>query len=901
MNPATVLADNEVGLSAAEAALRLRRDGPNTLPVPPRPRPILLMAGQLTHFFALMLWAAAGLALIAGMPALAVAIAVVVVLNGAFAFAQEYRADRAAERLRDLLPLRARARRDGRVTSVDAAELVSGDLITLEAGDRVCADAEVTAAGRLQIDESMLTGESRPIDIAAGSVIHAGTYVVAGQCEAVVTATGRGTRLAGLAAITQRASRPRSPLTKQLHRVVRVVAVLALLVGVLSFAAFAALGRDTTESLLFAIGVTVALVPEGLLPTVTLSLARAAQRMAKANALVRRLEAVETLGATTFICTDKTGTLTRNEMQVVRVWTPLGEVTVHGAGYDPDGGLEGPPAAVNAAAALADSAARCSPDAHVMQRAGRWTPVGDPMEVALHVLAARAGCPPAPPIRARDPFDPHLRRAQVTDADGIHITGAPEAVLPLCDSERDTGCSAGSDTGRETGPGTDRAPNPTTGCASAPDTGDARATAEARVAELSARGLRVIAVARRTDQGGTRLLGLVGLEDPPRPDVAEAIAACRRAGVRVAMVTGDHPGTAAAVAAEVGLFGDRRIVVEGKDLPGDDHELGALLNSDGVVVARVAPEEKLRIARVLQQCGHIVAMTGDGVNDGPALRTADIGIAMGASGTDVAREAADLVLLDDHFGTIVSAIRLGRATFANIRRFLTYHLTDNVAELTPFAVWAASGGAVPLGFTVLQVLALDIGTDMLPALALGAEPPSPRTMDGPARVRSLVDGRLLRRVFLTLGPAEAGAGMLAFLAVLYAGGWRWGAPADPALVALASGSLFTAVVFGQLTNAFACRSESRPARFGGWRDNPLLPAAIAVELVLLGVFLWLPPLPELLGGSVPNALGWLTAALAVPAVLVLDLIYKGINARFGAGSSAADRYASPRRLRRPRA
>ncbi|MBF6182272.1 HAD-IC family P-type ATPase [Nocardia otitidiscaviarum] len=830
------------GLDPTEAAVRLRRVGPNILPTARRVHPIREFCAQLTHFFALMLWVAALFALVAGMPALAVAIAVVVLLNGGFAFAQEYRADRATERLRDLLPLRARVRRAGRVTPVAATELVPGDLIVLEAGDRVCADAVARVATGLRLDESMLTGESRPITIESGAELRAGTYVVAGQGEAEVTATGSRTRLAALAAVTARATRPRSPLTKQLHRVVRVVAIIAVSIGALSFATFTLLGRDPTASLLFAIGVTVALVPEGLLPTVTLSLARAAQRMAGSNALVRRLESVETLGATTFICTDKTGTLTRNEMQVVRLWTAHGTVVVSGAGYAPDGSLDGSPAAIDAVAALADSAARCSPDAHVVQQDGHWLPVGDPMEVALHVLASRTGRTTPPPVWQREPFDPHLRRAQVTDADGIHLTGAPEVVFARCV--------------------------------------EVDAAARAQVTAMTERGLRVVAVARATAaDSAPRLLGVVGLEDPPRPDVAATIAECRRMDIRLAMVTGDHPGTAAAVAAEVGLLGPQRIVLEGKDLPEDDDALGALLDTDGVVVARVSPEDKLRIARVLQRRGHVVAMTGDGVNDGPALHTADIGVAMGASGTDVAREAADLVLLDDHFATIVAAVRLGRATFANIRRFLTYHLTDNVAELAPFAFWAASGGSIPLGFTVLQVLALDIGTDMLPALALGAEPPNSRTGTGGRRTESLVDGPLLRRVFLALGPAEAGMGMAAFLTVLAMGGWRPGAPIDTALVATASGTLFAAVVLGQLTNAFACRSETRWVGVTGWRGNPLLLFAVAVELVLLIAFLYLPPLPGLLGGSNPGLTGWALALTAIPTLLLADTLHKLVTSR----------------------
>ncbi|WP_216207294.1 cation-translocating P-type ATPase [Amycolatopsis aidingensis] len=841
------------GLSTAEAKALLARLGRNELPPPPRPHPARLLAAQLVHFFAVMLWVAAVLALLAGMPALAGAIVVVVVLNGGFAFAQEYRADRAAERLRDLLPVRTIVRRDGAATPIDAAELVPGDVLVLEAGDRVCADARVLG-GELAVDESLLTGESLPARRASGSIVHAGTYVVEGHGTALVTGTGTGTRLAGIAAVTERAGRPRSPLARQLHRVVTVIAAIAVAVGVGFFAVSLLLGQPATASLLFAIGVTVALVPEGLLPTVTLALARAAQLMARRNALVRKLDAVETLGATTFICTDKTGTLTCNEMTVRTVWTVAGAVGVGGSGYSPSGALTGPAAALRVAAAVADSAARCSPDAHARESASGWVAVGDPMEVALHVLAARAGVVAPPPPRARHAFDPLRRRASVVDEDGVHVCGAPDAVLPLCRDVPD-GIPAELDT-------------------------------------MTGRGLRVLAVATRpgsADEAGAagaaeaerdlELLGLIGLQDPPRTDVASSIAACRRAGIKLAMVTGDHPGTAAAVAREVGLAGPEGPVLTGAMLPPGDDELGALLDRDGLVVARVTPEDKLRVARALQQRGHVVAMTGDGVNDGPALRTADIGVAMGASGTDVAREAADLVLLEDHFGTIVAAVELGRATFANIRRFLTYHLTDNVAELTPFVLWALSGGTIPPALTVLQVLALDIGTDLLPALALGAEPANPRTMRGRLRQRALIDRGVALRAFAVLGPAEAITAMVAFLVTLLVGGWRLGNAPDPGLLAVASGTAFTAIVLGQLGNAFACRSESRWAGGIPLRTNPLLLAAVAFELAMLAVFLLLPPLPRLLGGTPPSPLGWALAGLTVPAVLAADTAYKALRAR----------------------
>ncbi|WP_439657866.1 cation-translocating P-type ATPase [Lentzea sp. HUAS TT2] len=846
------------GLSSAEAARRLHDDGPNVLPQTRRRHPLLLLVEQLVHFFALMLWVAAVLALVAGMPALAVAIVVVVVLNGVFAFAQEYRADRAAQRLRDLMPLRATVRRDGHLRQVDAADLVVGDELVLEAGARVCADGEVLTSAGLAVDESMLTGESVPVRPVAGQRVHAGTYVTEGESAVAVTATGAHTELAGIAALTQEAKPPRSPLAGQLHRVVVVVAVLAIAVGLTFFGVAVLLGLSLTEGFLFAVGVTVALVPEGLLPTVTLSLARAAQTMATRNALVRRLDAVETLGATTFICTDKTGTLTRNEMSVVHVWTPAGEVTVHGDGYEPTGTVNGSPEAVDQVRALASSAKRCSPTAHARQHENRWLPVGDPMEVALHVLAARVGVDGPSADAVRFPFDPRRRRSSVVDSDGVHVAGAPDSVLPQCRP--------------------------------APGAGDA-------IAALARRGLRVLAVARRPArpddetswehaERDLELLGLVGLQDPPRDDVADAITACRSAGIRIAMITGDHPATARAIAEQVGLLGPDRLVVEGAALPADPDELGALLDRDGVVVARVTPEDKLRIATALQRKGHVVAMTGDGVNDGPALRAADIGVAMGASGTDVAREAADLVLLDDHFSTIVAAVELGRATFANIRRFLTYHLTDNVAELTPFVVWALSGGSIPLAITVLQVLALDIGTDLMPALALGAEPPNSRTMRGRLRTGSLIDGSLLRRVFGVLGPAEALVSMAAFLVVLLAGGWRLGDTPDAALLATASGTAFTAIVLGQLANAYACRSASRPVTSKRLAGNRLLLWAVAFELAVLVVFLFVPPLPTLLGGQAPSALGWALAVATVPAVLLADAAAKALLARRHARTSS---------------
>jgi magnesium-transporting ATPase (P-type) len=464
--------------------------------------------------------------------------------------------------------------------------------------------------------------------------------------------------------------------------------------------------------------------------------------------------------------------------------------------------------------------------------------------VGIDVDADRATAPDA----RRFPFDARRRRMSIVAGGHVLVKGAPDAVLPRCVDQ---------------------------------------AGAADALHELAARGLRVLAVASRRVEPDTApgtadeaerdltLLGLLALEDPPRAGAASAIAACRRAGVSIAMITGDHPETARAIAREVGLLGADDLVVAGADLPDDDVVLGAILDRDGVVVARVSPEDKLRIAEVLQARGHVVAMTGDGVNDAPALREAAIGVAMGRSGTDVAREASDLVLLDDDFATIVAAVEQGRSTFANIRRFLTYHLTDNVAELAPFVVWALSGGRFPLAIGVLQILALDIGTDILPALALGAEPPAPHVLDQPPVRRHLIDRRLLQRAFGVLGPVEAVVELAAFLAVFLAAGWRPGESFPGGdLLLTASGAAFTAVVFGQVANAFACRSSVRPFWTVPLRTNRLLLGAVVAELAMLAGFLFIEPVADLLDQAPPSLAGLVVALLAVPTVLLADTVQK---------------------------
>ena len=840
------------GLSGEEVGRSRKIHGPNSLPPPPTIPHWQRLLSQFIHFFAIMLWVAGGLAILAGMPQLGLAVFIVIVLNGLFAFIQEYRADKAGEKLRDLLPRRATVIREGMRQDIDVIELVPGDIVVVNAGDRISADMRLLEVDGFLIDTSALSGESAPAGPQAGEIIFAGTYSVEGEAFGLVTATGGSTRLAQIQKLTTAGKRPPTPLARELDRVVRTIAAVSIAIGSAFLVIALLVGIRPSEGFLFALGVTVALVPEGLLPTVTLALAMGAQRMAARGALVRRLESVETLGSTTFICTDKTGTLTQNEMSAVEAWMPSGRATFQSAGYNPTSAVDANPALLPRLKELVLAAAIYANGKAVL-RDGHWRAQGNPLEVALDVLARRLGVDvqaeeAAWPIQRRFPFDPRRRRASLILQGRSIVRGAPEAILERCVDS-------------------DAAPQ--------------------AVSEMAARGLRVIAVAARDlkDPGVSAtpeavesdltLLGLIGIEDPPRAGVQNCIADCRRAGIRVAMVTGDHPETARAIARQVGLWTSDKLMVEGKDLPYDDELLGALVDRDGFVVSRVAPEDKLRIARALRKRGHVVAMTGDGVNDAPALHEANIGIAMGMSGTDVAREAADLVLLDDNFATIVAAVEQGRTTFTNARRFLTYHLTDNVAELTPFVIWALSGGRFPLAISVLQVLCLDIGTDVLPAVALGAEPSSPRALAQPPLGRHLVNLQLMLRAFGVLGLTESIAEMTAFLVTLYLCGWRPGLafPTGDAFAA-ASGAAFTAVVAGQMANAFACRSTRVWPGQLGWFSNRYLIVAVFCEAILLACFLYITPLARLLGHAPPSLAGYLTALLAIPAVLIADTLQK---------------------------
>ncbi len=877
------------GLSDDEAEVRRRRYGSNELPKPPGTKLLRALGAELVQFFALMLWVASGLAFAVGMPQLGVAIVLVVVINALFSFYQEYRADRATKALTLLLPQKAMVIRSGQRATIPVEKLVPGDVLLLREGNRISCDARVVSADGLHVDNSILNGESKPVArvpeapasderMSAPDVVFAGTFVTSGFGLAAVVATGQGTQLAAISRLTGAVVRRPTPLRIDLRRTVRVIAVCAVGMGLAFFGLSFFIGGSIKTGLLFAVGVIVALVPNGLLPTVTTSLAISAKRMARRRALVRHLESVETLGSTTVICSDKTGTMTANQMTVQAVVVSGKRFAVSGVGFSTRGALleEGRPLSQEELAPLGSllkTAALCG-NATVEQHEGRWRCLGDPIDGALLALATKGGCLLEAAERAEPrvhelAFDATRRRMSTVHriSSGhfeVLTKGSPESVLPLCIAVR---------AGVETVPFDELR----------------RAEMLAAVESLAHEGLRVLALAHRLSavplttvaaaETHLELLGLVGIADPVHPEVPGAVARCLSAGVRVLMLTGDHPATARIVADTVGLPPGDPVV--GADLPADDESLQALMSGPVAVLARITPEQKLRVARALQALGEVVAMTGDGVNDAPALRQADIGVAMGLGGTDVAREAADIVLLDDNFAHIVDAVEEGRAVFDNIRRFLTYDLTVNVAELAPFLVWGLSVGRVPLVLSVFELLALDLGVSLLPALSLGGEPPEAETMVRPPRARAdrSLDGRVLGRAFGFLGPLQAGLS-LAFLpvgaALFFA--WRPGSPlpAGAPVVSLISTLVFASIVLMQMVNAFECRSTPRSVFRLNFFANRLLPGSVAFALLLLMAFVYLPALRNLLGLTPLSAKQWLLVGVTPALFLGAEELRKAI-------------------------
>jgi sodium/potassium-transporting ATPase subunit alpha len=865
------------GLSSAEALRRMEEYGPNIVQEIRGQSLAVRFLKQFTHFFALILWVAAALAFVVGrnqpaggMATLGYAILGVIFVNGAFSFWQEYRAERAIAALRRLLPQHAKALRDGKLTDIPAIQLVPGDVLLLEEGDVVPADCRLLEGAGIQVNAAAITGESVPLSrtaapsedddvIRATNVLLAGTSLVRGQGRALAFATGMHTEFGKIAGLTQMVVEPPTPLQGEIARLSRLVAIISTSLGVVFFAIGQVLGLPFWGNLTFAIGIIVANVPEGLLPTVTLALAAGARRMARRNALVRHLPSVEALGAVTVICTDKTGTLTTNRMTVRRLY-------LSGRFLD-DGPQVARAVQTGSLERRLFEAARLCHDLKAVERDGRTQVLGDPMEAALVESAA----PVVPDLvdggRLDEiPFDGDRKRLAVLhrtpDGALLYVKGALETILPLC---RKVVHEAGT---RDL----------------TPEAGEHILAAQHALADA---GLRVLAFAYRLVaepyerdalESDLILSGLIGLEDPPRPEVPDAIRRCREAGIRVIMITGDHPSTAVAIGREIGLFtSPEPLVYRGEDLRRvSDTQLQLALDAPEIVFARVNPDQKMRIVSVLKRKGAIVAATGDGVNDAPALRQADVGIAMGLTGTEVAREAADIVLADDNFASIVNAVEEGRTVFANIRKFLTYILTSNVPELIPYLAFVLL--RIPLALTIVQILTVDLGTDLLPALALGAERPDPQVMRLPprARTRRLLDAGLLTRAYLFLGLLEAVAAMTTFFFVLTRGGWSYGqllAPDDP-LSLQATTATLSAIIVAQIANVFLCRSETRSAFRVGLLTNPLILGGILGEVLLILAIVYLPVGHRVFGTAPIPSAAWFVAAACAVAMFGLEELRK---------------------------
>ena len=849
------LRSSRTGLSTSEAQRRLLQYGPNELRRRGGVKWPGELARQLTHPLALLLWLAAALSFAVGSQTIAVAVLLVILLNALFAFIQEMQAERAVEALAQFLPQHVTVLRDGAPASILAADLVPGDIVLVEEGDRIAADMRLISGG-VEVDLSTLTGESAPVlrsaelidtgvpRIEARDLLFSGTSATGGEAQGLVFATGMHTELGRIAALSERVKEEPSPLERQVRKVAWLIAAIAIAMAVafVPVAIFGA-GLSFTNSVVFAVGLLAGNVPEGLLPVITLALAVAVRLLARRGALVKRLSAVETLGSTDVICTDKTGTLTQNQMRPVAVWTLTNEIPL-----DPK--TSDPPEHTSDAAltALAETAAACN-NAHVD---GDGNSSGDPTEIALLIAAQTLGAAVNAASREHTRthqynFDAQRKLMSTIDTgeghDWLHTKGAPEAVLPCCttvllaDGEH-------------------------------PMQPSERERVTSQVESFARQGLRVLALARKPlAHGGPSprredaerelcLLGLVTMRDPPRPEVAEAVDRCHRAGIRIVLITGDHPLTAAAIAGQVGIGGAEPLIVNAQqfDHLHEQEVKDILATGREVIFARASPETKLQIAEALRGQGHVVAMTGDGVNDAPALRTADIGVAMGRSGTDVAREASTMILTDDNFATIVTAVEAGRQVYDNVRKFIQYIFAHATPEVVPFLVFALSGGAIPLPLTVLQLLAFDVGSETLPSLALGRDPIEPGSMDRPPRPRSegVIQPPMLLRAWLFLGVMVAGLSLAGFFYVLDRAGWHTGDPVGAGTplhhaYLQATTMTFLGMIAGQIGTAFAVRTRRASLRSIGVFSNRYLLGAILAELLLAAVFVYAPPLQSLLG------------------------------------------------------
>lgn len=869
---------SEQGISSSEAALRQQRYGRNQIVFHQQHSQLLMLLKEFTALFPLLLLCAAALAYFAhflspgeGYELIGIALTVVVVLNALVSFYQNHKVEKLMISFLDYIPKQVVLLRDGEKLTLDANEVVPGDLLYLQEGDKIPADGVILEANQLLVDESILTGESEPLnksELAAGDAVvdasctaSSGATIIKGNALIVVTRTGRATGLGSISELSQAVERDLTPMQQEIQNFVRKITWLALGIGIVFFVAGFFIGNPFWTNLVFAIGIIVANVPEGLLPTVTLALTQSSLRMGKQNAVIKNILSVETLGSTTVICTDKTGTLTRNKLHVETLYLDFAEVDADDReSFDSN----------RAAGTALEIMALCNDSISISNNhnhhGGKPQFKGDPTETAMAAYVEKRGG--FDTIRNRfelkqdRPFDPETKfmtATHITQGGTLFMTakGAPNVIISRCTQVHSEGLVRVM---RD----------------------DEREYLVRQANHYAGQGLRVLALAYRVvekpDDAAEAMVfvGLIAMIDPPHNEVPAAVAACKSAGIRIIVMSGDKAETVSYIARKLGIANNPR-VIEGAELGSmSPAQLRSILNNEEVLFARIAPEHKLGIVEALKEMGEVVAVTGDGVNDAPALKRADIGISMGLRGTDVAKEASDIILLDDNFATIIKAIEEGRAVYENIRKFITYILTSNIPEILPFIAYVLL--PIPLPMTVIQILAIDLITDILPAIGLGNEPPEADTMQRPPRRRDerLVSFRTFIRSYAIIGPVEAALAFTAFFIVLYGGGWSWGETelGDSALYMQASGAFLAAIIFCQIGNVMACRTSRQSALPYLMRANHWITLGIAVEISFILLVIYLPLLAPIFNAAPFSITVWGMIMVAPLIILLIEELRK---------------------------